>query len=652
MQQKDNFTGGALIMKKTEYIAFALSLLLIAGAFAGCAESGTVSEAVPENTETSENVVSDADYSDAYEIKLSDSSAETSADGVSFANGVLTITKGGDYIISGSLSDGRIYINAADTDKVKLILNGVSVTSSDGPAIYAYSADKLVIELAAGTENTLSDSESYSLSDDDSSPDSCIYAKCDIKLKGSGSLTVNGNSNHGIHSKDDIEIEDGNITVNSANDGIKGKDSVEITGGSVTVVSAGDGIVSNSTDEEKGYINISGGNISVTSGGGAAAAEKKSNSFFNFDSSESSTDSEENVSCKGIKAASEINISGGTLTLDCCDDAVHSNGNITVSGGEFNIKTGDDVFHADSTLTLSDGTCTVSESYEGLEGMEIYLSGGTWNITSSDDGMNAAGGSDSSSSRMQDMFAVNENNNIYISGGYLYINAEGDGIDSNGNVYMSGGEVYVDGPVNGGNGALDFNGVFEITDGTLISAGSSDMAQTPSDSSEEYTLAVFFTSDIEGGTEISLKNSDGDVIAEYTPSKKFSCVTITSPLLTSGETVTLFQNGEELCSTTLDSTVTKINENGEASSGGFNVPGNGGGQFGGFGGKRPDDNFSPDNAPADFDPSDLPDDFDPNNKPDMNGTPPEMPANGADGTPPQKPDETTAATVTTDKTTA
>lgn len=586
-------------MKKyRKFISAAISLSLISAALSGCSESAHT-DILQQQSKIAAVGLSSADtdisdYPDAYEITLSDSMTNISAEGATFENGILTITAGGDYLLSGTLSDGRICIEAPETEKVKLILNGVSVTSSDGPALIARSADKTVIELAEGSSNIFTDSSEYSLSEADASADSCIYSKCDLKIKGGGTLSVNGNRGHGIHSKDDIEIEEGIITVNSAKDGIKGKDSVEITGGDITVISAGDGINSDSTDEGKGYISISGGSISVTSGGGASAAQNKLESFFNF-GQQSVSDSEDSVSCKGIKAASDITISEGTFTLNCCDDSVHSGENITVCGGEINIKTGDDGFHADNTLTLSGGICTVSESYEGLEGTEIVISGGQWNITSSDDGVNAAGGSDSEAEngRRQDMFAVNENNNINISGGYLYINADGDGIDSNGNVYMSGGEVYVDGPTNNGNGALDYNGVFEVTGGTVITAGSSGMALTPSEQSSEHTLAVFFTSENEAGTKISLKNAANETIAEYTPSKKFGCITVTSPLLEADSTVTLLKNGEELCSTRLTGNITKINEKGETASAGSSNPGKGGGDH--RGGKFPMDG----NFPAD-----------------------------------------------------
>ncbi|MGN1100592.1 MAG: carbohydrate-binding domain-containing protein [Huintestinicola sp.] len=576
------------------FISAAASLLFIASVISGCS-SNTAS--------VISGLQSDADYSDAYEITLSDDLTDISLVGASFEKGILTISEGGDYLLSGTLSDGCICIDAPETDKVKLILNGVSVTSSDSPALMARSADKVVIELAEGSSNIFTDGSDYSLSEEDASADSCIYSECDLKIKGVGSLSVNGSSGHGIHSKDDIEIEAVSLTVNSAKDGIKGKDSVEISGGNITVISAGDGINSDNTDEGKGHISISGGNISVTSGGGASAAKKKAEGFFNFDR-ESVSDDEAQVSCKGIKAASDIMISGGEFTLDCCDDAIHSNGNISVSGGNFNIKTGDDGFHADNTLTLSGGICTVSESYEGLEGTEIILTDGQWSITSSDDGVNAAGGSDSESDnrRRQDMFAVNESNNIRISGGQLYINAGGDGIDSNGNVYMSGGEVYVDGPTNSGNGALDYNGVFEVTGGTVITAGSSGMAQTPSAQSAEYTLAVFFTSEIEGGTMISVQNAEGETIAKYSPTKKFSCITVTSPLLEANSTVTVLKNGEAICSTVLGSNITSINEKGEAVSSGYSAPGKGGrDHFGGGGFQKRE------------------------SAPDMNGEPPAMP---------------------------
>ncbi|MGN1089565.1 MAG: carbohydrate-binding domain-containing protein [Huintestinicola sp.] len=607
-------------MKKIAALTAAAMLV-----FSGCSDMGktsssenaSVSVSGAESVSPAETAVSGAENINADgQIIFNGVEAQISGKGISAEGSTVVVSAAGEYAVSGSTDNGQIIVDAPDNAKVRLILNGVSLKNESTSAIYVKSADKAIIELAEGSVNILSDCSKYS---DEDETDACIYSKDDLKINGKGSLTVNGNGNHGIHGKDDVEIEDGSICVLAVNDGIKGKDSVQISGGNVTVVSEGDGICSNNSDEEgKGTVNISGGSINITSGGGAENAKQKTESFFNFRKESSVTD-EDNVSCKGIKSAGDMTVSGGVFTLDCCDDAFHSNGNILISGGEFLISSGDDGIHADADLSVSGGKGEIIRSYEGLEGTAVVFSGGDWSVTASDDGVNSAGGSDSTSGRQQDMFAVNENNVIKVTGGKLFVNADGDGLDSNGSLEMSGGEVYIDGPVNSANGALDFNGTGIVTGGVLCAAGASGMAQTPSEGSTQNTLAVTFTSERAAGTEISVKTADGDEIFSYAPSKKFGSVIISLPELASGCVV--YENGKELFTADITSVITTVNEKGEAVNGMGGFGGRGG--KGDFGGGKP--GFNADEN------GEMPE------RPDMNGEKPKMPRD--DRQPPEMPME-------------
>ena len=245
------------------------------------------------------------------------------------------------------------------------------------------------------------------------------------------------------------------------------------------------------------------------------------------------------------------------------------------------LKSGDDGIHADAALTISGGSVTVSDSYEGLEAADIVIEGGEISVTASDDGLNAAGGSDGSNGGGMfggDPFAA-QDASITISGGSLTVNADGDGIDSNGDLTVSGGTIFVSGPTNSGNGALDYNGSGVITGGTLIAAGASGMAENFSNGSTQCSVLVNFSSTVSAGSEICVYDSDGTLIASYTPEKNYQCAVISSPALAVGETCTVTAGGTQQ-TVTLSSTIT---------GGGMGMGGMGGhGGFGGGGGMQGD----------------------------------------------------------------
>ena len=269
----------------------------------------------------------------------------------------------------------------------------------------------------------------------------------------------------------------------------------------------------------------------------------------NTTSTETTDDS---TSIKGIKAAGDLVINGGTFTIDSADDAVHSNTNITVGGGIFEIASGDDAFHADETLTITSGTVNITESYEGLEGLHINVFGGDITLVASDDGLNAAGGTDQSGfggmrgndqfggSRPNGMGGMGSGNSvgsITISGGTIHITASGDGIDANGTLTISGGYTTVCGPTKGDTATLDFDVSAVITGGTFIGTGASGMAQTFSDS-EQGVIAVSVGNQ-SAGTQITLTDLDGNVVISHVPELSFGVVILSSPDIIKGETYTI-----------------------------------------------------------------------------------------------------------------
>ena len=332
----------------------------------------------------------------------------------------VTITQEGTYQIAGTLDDGALIVESGENAKITLVLGGVSIKNTTGAAIQIGTADDVTIELEEGTTNVLQSSEEVDIAaatESEEASGGALQSKADLKIKGKGSLTVLGYLNNGIHCTKDLKIKNGNISVTALGHGIKGKKSVTVSGGTVTVTSGKDGITSDETEnEEKGFVTIEGGEIIITSagdgvsaettltvtdgvisiisGGGSANAQQKTDNmrgWWDFDNSASDDDS---ASCKGLKAGKALVISGGSMTIDAQDDALHTDGDMTISGGECILSTGDDGAHADLSLTVLDGKITVLTSYEGLEANQITLAGGDLDITASDDGINANGGSD------------------------------------------------------------------------------------------------------------------------------------------------------------------------------------------------------------------------------------------------------------------
>lgn len=501
------------------------------------------------------------DQEQATTIKLGDDTT-VDGDGASVAGQVVTISEAGTYVLSGELSNGQILVNAPKDATVRIILNGVAITNNTSSAIDIEQADKVITTLAADTENTLSDGESYQLGEGETEPDAAFYSAEDLIINGTGKLIVNGNYSNGIRSKDDLRIISGEFEVTAQNNALKGKDSVQIREGDFHLTTQeGDAIqATNAEESERGYVAIDGGTFSIASGRDGIQAETNLQiqntemTIQTADGADSQNLDTENESYKGLKAGGEITLASGEVTIASADDAIHSNTDVTVTGGTYQFTSGDDGMHADNTLTIQDGAVTIAQSYEGLEASEIVIEGGTTSVTASDDGVNAGGGSDteeSSGAFGQDSFGgapgggdqADESKLITITDGQLFVDAEGDGLDSNGNITMDGGQVVVSGPVNGGNGALDYNGTFTLTGGDLVASGTSDMAQNVSDESTQAAVGITFDSTQAAGTVIGLKDSSGTVVATYEASKDFQHAVISTANLTKGETYTIVSGG-------------------------------------------------------------------------------------------------------------
>lgn len=415
-------------------------------------------------------------------------------------------------------------------------------------------------------------------------------SKDDLKIT-SGTYSITSSS-HALDGKDSVRIASGTFTLNSDKDGIHSENAddtslgfIYIAGGTFKITSDGDGM------DASAYLTILDCNATIKSGGGASNAEKKQEEFGRMEDTSSSTDSD-TASAKGIKAGGNLTISGGTLSLDCADDAVHSNADISISNGNLTIATGDDGIHADSSLKISGGIINVTESYEGIEGLEITVSGGTISVVSSDDGFNAAGGNDSSGyggGMPQDNFSADSDAKITISGGKITFDAKGDGLDSNGSLCVSGGEIFVTGPSDNGNGALDYNGDAQITGGTIVAVGMSGMTQNFGSSSTQGSILSNTATNTSG--EVVLKDSNGNVLVSFTPTREYNSVVVSTPDVKKGSTYTL-TTGDSSTTIEMSDIIYGESTQGRAANGGGQGGPNGRGQapngnMGGGFGNRP-----------------------------------------------------------------
>lgn len=489
------------------FFAMALSMTAVAGCTGAKSSTGNVVSSETETnaeetsaqseagTFSSADMFTERDLAGTYEesgavyVTLSDDGITGETDGVVIKGQTVTITAEGTYIFSGTLSEGQIVVDA-DNAKVQIVFDNVDITCASSAAVYVKSAEKVFVTLAEGSQNTLRNTDEY-VAIDDNNIDAVIFAKSDLTLNGTGSLTIVSAEGYGIVSKDDLKITGGIYDITAAGHALSGKDSVRIADGTFILTAEKDGIhAENADDEEKGYIYIADGDFTITSDGDG------------------------------------MYLNGGTYQIDSADDSIHSNANITIADGTYTLATGDDGVHADDALIVNGGTITVTESYEGLEGLAVTINDGTIDITASDDGINTAG------------------EKMELNGGYIHILAGGDGVDSNGDLTINGGEIYIDGPSDNGNSAIDYGDRSSayVNGGTLVAIGSSGMAEVMSDSSKQKVLMVKLGEQMEAG-DVELTDNEGNVIVSYTALKSYDCVIISTAEVESGATYTLTTSG-------------------------------------------------------------------------------------------------------------
>jgi hypothetical protein len=543
--------------------------------------SGTA--AVPVSLITSKVKAEDTDSSwdlaSSTLINLNGTSATVEGSGAQAQGSTVTITAAGTYVISGTLTSGSLVVQAQESDLVRLVLNGASITASENAAIYVASADKAVVILAEGTQNTLSDKADYHYVDvEGEEPNAALFSKCDLSLNGTGSLKVIAAFKHGIATKDDLVIASGTFAIDSVDAALRGKDSLTVLDGTFTLSSKeGDGMkTANETESDKGWLLIQGGIFTIsashdgisaasalqidtgvfaiTSGGGwpggSLSASSHGGNGSGFVTSASQTT---DGSFKGVKSGSAMVLNGGAFTVSSLDDAIHSNADITVAGGTFTLQSGDDGIHAENTLAISGGKITVMNCYEGLEAAVVDISGGETDIQqATDDGINASG-----TGTLQ----------VNMSGGVLKALASSDCLDSNGTVNISGGTAYLMSNATRDGDAMDTQGTLTITGGTVVYGGLLSTGAAPAGSSTQSY--VYLNATITSGDVVEVRK-EGAVLVGFTAFADCRVLAISAPSIVSGQSYDVYAGD------TLAATVTAGTGGGMAGPGGMGGFGTGG----------------------------------------------------------------------------
>lgn len=521
--------------------------------FSGSASSSSTEEEVESNQQIHEE---ESDYiwseSEIIDVSLNGSSASTSGSGISIDGSTITITSAGVYRFTGSLEDGQIVVETEDTDPVKVLLNGVDIHHSSNAAIAVLQAERTIIVALDGTQNMLSDGSSYTFESDEDEPNATLFSKDDVTIYGTGSITIDANYNDAIASKDGLIIRQTTLNINAVDDGIRGKDYAVISDAVITISSEGDGIKSDNDEEsDRGYILIESGTFVLDVANDALQAATdlliKDGNFELTSGGGSSNSYSSSESQKALKATSNIVIDGGTFRISSADDAIHSNSAMTINDGSFEISSGDDGIHADTSITINYGNFSITKSYEGIESRVIVINDGYFDITTSDDGLNVAGGNDQSSGGRPGGWSTgssaSSNYYLIINGGFITVRASGDGLDANGSIEMTGGVVLVHGPTSNSNGAIDYDGSFLISGGTLIAAGSAGMVRAPGSSSDQYSAYIRFSSTKSAGTTIHLESESGESLFTFQFSKSTQGVVMSLPEFSGGNTYKLYSGG-------------------------------------------------------------------------------------------------------------
>ena len=523
---------------------FLNSLILSCLFFAGCTKNKTLSEEISNDILYSESNASYINFSQNIEIQ---------GNGLSLKDNVVTISSPGTYIIEGESEEAKIIVNSEAKGEVKIVLKDVSLTSSKGPVIDVEEAEKTYVIVEKGTSSITATGQ------DDNEESAAILSHDNLVVTGNGTLNI-------ISENDGIEVNDYISFESTILDIVTGDGASEVTnfmpkGGmnfnedfpkendEEMMPPQENADLENNREmtppdqdfsKEMPPMNQN-DEMRETEGNFDQNRPQNNPMDFNEEIEDDTT-----PKFKGIKCDGDILFKDSDITVNGEDDAIHSNGSITIEDGTFNLKSGDDGIHADQALTINNGSIDISMSYEGLEAKELIINDGNISITSSDDGINTIDSSFTGNNMKSD------ESMLTINGGNIIVNAQGDGIDMNGNGEMNDGLLTVYGPTSGGDGAIDYAGIFNVNGGTLLAGGSSMMALLPSGTSKVSSLMI------DASNDTQILDEEGNVVFTYSSEKSYENLVVASNKLETGKTYTIIQDGIEVNTVTITSLQTNL----------------------------------------------------------------------------------------------
>lgn len=411
-------------MKKIPFLHMAAMAAVLSLASCSDDESESVNNEPGQVTAAANTeAATDYDYSaTAKQVNLAGSSATSDDETVTTEGSKVTITQSGVYHVSGTLADGQLVVDADENAVVKLVFDGVSITSSTNAAVDIENADKVIIRVQQGTTNTITDASG-------NSQNGAIYSRTKLSIFGTGTLTVNGNDAAAIRSEGGVVLKE------------------------------------------------------------------------------------------------------STFILNADDAAVSTDFNITVPSGDFTVNAQGDGFSADTDINITGGTINIAQSQDGFEAGAVNIAAGTVRITASADGIDADGAN------------TTANTEIYLKGGYLYVNAAQNGLDAQGNIVVDGGTLVIDGPTAGSSAAVNFTGNFNINNGVVVAVSGNGTIDAPSETSGQNAVLLDFESTQDAETVVHLQSTTGANLFTFKPAHSFKKILVSTAAVADNGSYQLYTGG-------------------------------------------------------------------------------------------------------------
>lgn len=523
----------------------------------------TVTQEVTSLTELTNDSFDEVDlYGDwskakATDIVMSDTDIATKgteAESIKIEGTTVTITKGGLYDFSGSCADGAIIVDSEDSENVRLVFNGLSLTNKKGCALYIKKSAKTVLTASGKSSNVLTDGSDYTEAEE--GVNAVIFSLGDLTFNGEGQFIINGNHQDGISCGGNLKITSGTMNIQSADDGIVANTGLSIKNGSFNIQCPGNAMKTTSVGEGQGYIGIESGNYTFTTSVDAVNATDSiyvlNGSFTTITGNGSTVEStatgwgnfgDGDQTAKGLKAGGSVEIYGGLLNFDTADDAIYANENVHVNTGCLNISSGDDGIVAAESLTVNGGSIIVSKAYVGFEANAVALNSGYMDITSVNDGVNVAGGASGSASEARagkNELERSGSGEFTIKDTCINVKADADAVDVAGNICIESGSINVRSANDAGLKSIACTGEYTVHGGVVTVVGNESEMTLPSEASQQGSVYLEYSEPQAENDIICIMDKDDNVVTCFAPSAPYQKVLISKTAFEKGEKYTWY----------------------------------------------------------------------------------------------------------------